>query len=114
MASPTRTQIKDYSYWGLVLRTIEAHSDLSFGLGVQGLGFIGLRVEDLGFSWGCGGNFQGSVSTEPPMHIVVSGLMLLIKEILHPLGAMNYCNSWDFKDLKWCKNSSINRVIRRF
>ena len=29
-------------------------------------------------------------------------------EILHHLGALNYCNSWDFRDLGWCKISSIN------
>ena len=29
-------------------------------------------------------------------------------EILHHLGALNYCNSSDFRDLRWCKTSSIN------
>ena len=29
-------------------------------------------------------------------------------EILHHLGALNYCNSQDFRDLRWCKISSIN------
>ena len=29
-------------------------------------------------------------------------------EILHHLGALNYCNSWGFRDLRWCKISSIN------
>ena len=31
-------------------------------------------------------------------------------EILHHLGALNYCNSWDFRDLRWCKISSINSI----
>ena len=29
-------------------------------------------------------------------------------EILDHLGALNYCNSWDFRDLRWCKISSIS------
>ena len=31
-------------------------------------------------------------------------------EILHHLGALNYCNPWDFKDFRWCKISSINSM----
>ena len=33
-------------------------------------------------------------------------------EILHQLGALNYCNSEDFRDLRWCKISSINSLSR--
>ena len=29
-------------------------------------------------------------------------------EILHRLGALNYCNSSDFTDSRWCKIISIN------
>ena len=29
-------------------------------------------------------------------------------EILSHLGALNYCNSYDFRDLRWCKISFIN------
>ena len=31
-------------------------------------------------------------------------------KILHHLGALRYCNSWDFGDLRWCKISSINSI----
>ena len=31
-------------------------------------------------------------------------------EILHHLGTLNYRNSWDFKDLRWCKISFINSI----
>ena len=34
--------------------------------------------------------------------------ILLMDEILHHLGALNYCNSYDFRDSRWCKISSIN------
>ena len=34
--------------------------------------------------------------------------LLLMDAILHHLGALNYCNSQDFRDLRWCKISSIN------
>ena len=33
-----------------------------------------------------------------------------MEEILHHLGALNYSNSWDFRHLRWCKISSINRI----
>ena len=36
--------------------------------------------------------------------------ILLMDEILHHLGALNYCNSWEFRDLRWCKISSINSI----
>ena len=32
-------------------------------------------------------------------------------EILHHLGALNYCNSQDFRGLRWCKISSNNRRV---
>ena len=34
-------------------------------------------------------------------------------EIWHHLGALNYCNSSDSRDLRWCKISSINGVNAR-
>ena len=34
--------------------------------------------------------------------------ILLMDEILHHLGPLNYCNSLDCRDLRWCKISSIN------
>ena len=36
--------------------------------------------------------------------------ILLMDEILHRLGALNYCNSTDFRDFRWCKISSINNM----
>ena len=35
-------------------------------------------------------------------------------ESLHHLGALNYCNSQDFRDLRWCKIFSINSRIARY
>ena len=37
-------------------------------------------------------------------------VLVWMDEILHHLGALNYCNSWDFGDLRWCKISSINSI----
>ena len=31
-------------------------------------------------------------------------------EILYHLGALNYCKSGDFRDLEWCKISSIDSM----
>ena len=36
--------------------------------------------------------------------------ILLMDEILHHIGALNYCNFEDFRDLRWCKISSINSI----
>ena len=33
---------------------------------------------------------------------------MVMDEILHHLRALNYCSSWGFRDLRWCKISSIN------
>ena len=37
--------------------------------------------------------------------------LVLMDEILHHLGALNYCNSQDFMDVMWCKISSINSMM---
>ena len=38
--------------------------------------------------------------------------ILLMEEILHHLGGfINYYNSYDFKDLRWCKISSISSMV---
>ena len=34
--------------------------------------------------------------------------LLFMEEILHHLEPLNYCNSQDFKDFRWCRISSIN------
>ena len=39
-------------------------------------------------------------------------LLLLMDEILHHLGAPNYCNSQDFRDSRWCKISSMNSMTQ--
>ena len=36
--------------------------------------------------------------------------LLLMDEILHHLGALNYCKSWDFRNFRWCKVFSINTM----
>ena len=36
-----------------------------------------------------------------------------MEEILHHLEPLNYWNSWDFKYSRWCRISSINRIIRK-
>ena len=36
----------------------------------------------------------------------------LMDAILHHLGALKYCNSSDFRDLRWCKISSINSILK--
>ena len=37
-----------------------------------------------------------------------AGIIVLMDEILHHLGALNYCSSLDFRDLRWRKISCIN------
>ena len=36
--------------------------------------------------------------------------LLLIDEILHHLGTLNYCNSLDSRDWRWCKIPSISNM----
>ena len=36
----------------------------------------------------------------------------LMDEMFHHLGALNYCNSWDFRDFGFCKTSSINSIAQ--
>ena len=40
-------------------------------------------------------------------YIPLTTMRLLMDEFLHHLGALNYCSSWDFRDLRWCRISSI-------
>ena len=42
--------------------------------------------------------------------VQLRSLLLVMKEILHHLGALNYSHSEDFRDLKYCKISSINSI----
>ena len=37
-------------------------------------------------------------------------MVLLMEEILHHSEPLNYCNSQDSRDLRWCRISSINSM----
>ena len=50
-------------------------------------------------------------SMDEALHDYAFLLILLMDEILHDLEALKCSNSSDFRDLRWCKKSSINSML---
>ena len=72
---------------------------------IQRMNMSSIRYDTEGYMWGLYSEdehefYKGTIMRD----------ILLMDEILHHLGALNYCNSWDFRDLRWCKISSINSM----
>ena len=76
--------------------------------------FIGFGVQ-MGIEFGGGLGGKPSVSfLNAPKYLRsrnwVRRLILLMEEVLHHLEPLNYGNSLDFRDLRWCKISSLNNI----
>ena len=46
--------------------------------------------------------------------LCITHLVLLMEEILHHLGCIKSCKSWDKLHINWCRISSINSTTPRF